>query len=250
MTSLSAALDRLDWTKIGAALDAESHVVLPGLLNADTVRALAQQITVPDARRVTLQSRKLGYGELFYFEPHLPKPLEQWRPLLYPYLLPIANRWNKAMGMAQLYPPTLGEFQLLNRSAGQTQPLSCLSRLDAGGHVLLHQCAEGEHTFPMQIVGVLSDPDKDFQGGELVLTEQRPRMQSRPVVVPLGRGDIAIITTAKRPVKSAAGSYLVKLRHAISHVHRGERIGFELSFHNARWRDRFARMSTLNKAFR
>ncbi|GAA0495407.1 MAG: 2OG-Fe(II) oxygenase [Pigmentiphaga sp.] len=233
MTSLDAPLDRLNWTDIGLQLDAEGYVVLPGLLGVDVARDLAQQATAAGARRVALEAGNLGRDELFYFDAGMPAPLELWRTALYRRLVAIANRWNETLGVALRYPAELGDFLRRNREAGQTRAQSHLSRLGGEGHVSLHQRNDGEQVFPMQIVAVLSEPGVDFQGGEFVMTEQRPRMQSRPAVLPLKLGDVAVIATAERPVKGSQGYYRVNLKHAISRVRKGERIGLELLFHDA-----------------
>ena len=233
IASLDATLDGLNWTDIGLQLDAEGYAVLPGLLGVDVARDLARQSAVPGTRRETLESRDGGRGELFYFGAGLPAPLEPWRTALYRRLVAIANRWNEALGVAQHYPAQLEDFLQLNHKAGQTRAQSHLSRLGAEGHVALHQHHDGAQVFPLQIVAVLSEPGADFQGGEFVLTEQRPRMQSRPAVLPLQLGDMAVIATAQRPVKGARGCYRVHLKHAVSRVRQGERIGLELLFHDA-----------------
>ncbi|WP_408164310.1 2OG-Fe(II) oxygenase [Caballeronia jiangsuensis] len=137
------------------------------------------------------------------------------------------------MDVEYRYPAELEEFLRLNRTAGQVQQLSHLNRLGAGDYLALHQSSEGDHVFPLQVVALLSEPGKDFHGGEFVLTEQRPRMQSRPMVLPLGLGDMAIISTAHKPFRGTKGFYRVNLKHAISRVHRGERVGVALSFHDA-----------------
>lgn len=233
MTALDATLDRLNWADIGMQLDAEGYAVLPGLLGADVARSLAQQATASGAHRVTLESGDLGRGELFYFGAGMPAPLEQWRTALYRRLVAIANRWNEILGVAHRYPAELEDFLQHNQKTGQTRAQSHLSRLGLEDHVSLHQRNDGEQVFPMQIVAVLSEPGTDFQGGEFVMTERRPRMQSRPMVLPLELGDAAIITTAERPFKGTEGYYRVNLKHAISRVRKGERIGLELSFHHA-----------------
>ncbi|HWT18998.1 MAG TPA: 2OG-Fe(II) oxygenase [Variovorax sp.] len=233
MASPDAALDRLDWVDIGLQLDAEGCAVLPGLLGVDVARSLAQQAIVSGARRVTLESGDLGRGELFYFGAGMPAPLGQWRTALYRRLAAIANRWNETLGIEGRYPAELEDFLRRNQRAGQTRAQSHLNRLGVEDHVSLHQRNDGEQVFPMQIVALLSEPGTDFLGGEFVMTEQRPRMQSRPLVLPLKLGDAAIIATAERPFKGTKGYYRVNLKHAISRVRKGERIGLELSFHDA-----------------
>lgn len=233
MASIEATVDRLNWTDIGVQLDAQGYAVLPGLLGADVARDVAQQATALGGRRVTLESGDLGRGELFYFDAGMPAPLEQWRSALYRRLVDIADRWNETLDIAHRYPAALEDFLQENKKAGQTLVQSHLSRLGVEDHVALHQRNEGEHVFPMQIVAVLSEPGAEFQGGEFVMTEQRPRMQSRPVVLPLKLGDVAVIATGERPFKGAKGYYRVNLRHAVSRVRQGERVGLELLFHDA-----------------
>lgn len=233
MASLEAMLDCINWMDISLQLDAEGYAVLPGLLGADVARGLAQQISAAGANRVTLESSDLGRGELFYFALGMPAPLERLRTALYLRLVVIANRWNEILGVAHRYPVELEDFLRCNQKVAQTRAPSHLSRLGIGEYVSLHQRNNGEQVFPMQVVAVLSEPGADFQGGEFVTTEQRPRMQSRPMVLPLKLGDAAIITTAERPVKGTKDYHRVNLKHAISRVRKGERIGLELSFHDA-----------------
>lgn len=225
-----ARLERLDWADVGAQLDAEGHAVLPALLGVDAARHLAQRVGAPGTHRVRLESDGLGRGELFYFEAGM---LASWRTALYRRLVPIANRWNEVLGIGHRYPAELDAFLQHNRRGGQTRAQSHLSRLGVEDYIALHQRNDGEQVFPLQIVAVLSAPGLDFEGGEFVTTEQRPRMQSRPSVLPLALGDMAIIATAARPFQGARGAYRVNLKHAISRVRRGERIGLELSFHDA-----------------
>ncbi|CAD6518397.1 hypothetical protein LMG27952_00998 [Paraburkholderia hiiakae] len=234
MTLSTGTFDTLDWSAIAAQLDSEGYAALPGLLRADEARALAREAGTWDAlRRASLDSLDLGRGDLLYFDAALPQPWARWRTDFYRQLAPLANRWNEMLGMTYRFPAQLNAFLERNRRAGQTQTQSHLNRLGTDDYLALHQRNEGEHVFPLQVVALLSAPGKDFTGGELVLTEQRPRMQSRPTVVPLGLGDAAIIATAQRPFKGSSGCYRVNLRHAISRVRSGERIGFELSFHDA-----------------
>lgn len=231
MTKTTA--DSLDWAAIGAQLDAEGHALLPGWLGPDGARRLALHTATMGASREALASSQLGSGDLFYFDAGLPAPLEPWCTALYRGLAVIANRWNETLGVDDRYPPAWEDFLRRNQQAGQTRAQSHLSRLGMEDHQLLHQRMEGEQVFPMQIVALLSEPGVDFQGGEFLMTEQRPRMQSRPLVLPLQLGDAAIIATAERPFKGAKGFYRVNLKHAIGRVRRGERIGLELTFHNA-----------------
>ena len=164
-----------------------------------------------------------------------PPPLvTDLRTSFYRHLAPVANRWNELLDVSHRYPDTLDTFSLQNRKAGQARSQSNLSRLREGDYQALHQRSDGEHVFPLQLVALLSEPGKDFTGGEFVMTEQRPRMQSRPMVPPLRRGNVAIIAVAQRPHKGTKGYYRGNLKHAISRVRSGERIGLKLLFHDAR----------------
>lgn len=222
--------DALDWAGIAHQLGLEGYALLPGLLASANVLALATE--TGRWRRVPLASSDLGRGDRYDCGADLPGPLASLRQALYPHLASIANRWNQILGVGYRYPASLQAFLLRNREAGQTRGLSYLSRLGESDYLALHQRAEGEHVFPLQLVGLLSAPGEDFTGGEFVMTEQRPRMQSRPMVLPLRRGDAALIGTAQRPFKGSNGYYRVNLKHAVSRVRSGQRIGVELSFHD------------------
>lgn len=233
MTSIDSLLDELDWVEIYLQLDADGYALLPGLLDPQVARSVAQHATVPGATSMPLELCDLGRGQLLSFSSSLPEPLELLRAAIYRRLVVIANRWSETIGADARYPLKLEDFLMCNKKAGQTCGQSHLSRLGVGDFMPLHQRNNGTQVFPMQIVAVLSEPETDFKGGEFVMTEQRPRMQSRPSVMSLKLGDLAVIATAERPFKGAKGYYRVNLKHAISRVHEGERIGLELSFHNA-----------------
>jgi len=226
---------RLDWASIEMQLDQEGYAILPGLLSESQVRDLAalRDSTSID-RRVSLASEGFGRGDQSYFSDALPPLIADLRTCLYKHLAPVANRWNETLGVPHRYPDTLDTLLVQDREAGQTRSQSNLSRLREGDYVALHQRRDGEQVFPLQLVALLSAPGKDFTGGEFVMTEQRPRMQSRPMVLPLCKGDMAIISVAQRPHKGTKGHYRVNLKHAISRVRGGERIGLELVFHGAR----------------
>ncbi|SFR96014.1 hypothetical protein SAMN05216570_1323 [Dyella sp. OK004] len=229
-----SSIDRLDWADVGTQLDQEGYALLPGLFDAAQARALPPWTgTAKAGHHESLASGDLGSGDLFYLAQPLPEPLATWQAAFYRHLAPVANRWNETLGVGYRYPDELDAFIALNQLAGQRRQRSSLSRLREHDYQALHQQTEGEHVFPLQLVALLSTPGEDFSGGEFVMTEQRPRMQSRPVVLPLKLGDAAIITTAQRPCKGSKGYYRVSLKHAISRVRGGERIGLELWFHDA-----------------
>lgn len=234
MTVPMQSFDRLDWPSIASQLDIEGYALLPGLLSREKAQGLIARLGTDASglRREPLASSGLGCGDLFYFEDPLPVPLPAWRSGFYRHLAPIANRWNETLDMPYRYPAELDEFLQRCREAGQARALSHLSRLGMADYLALHQRKEGAHVFPLQIVVLLAEPSSNFEGGEFVMTEQRQRMQSRPMVLPLRLGDAAIISTAHRPFKGGKGYYRVNLKHAISRVRRGVRVGLELSFHD------------------
>jgi hypothetical protein len=226
---------RLDWAGIGMQLDQEGYAILPRLLSETQVHALAAlRDSKSIDRRVSLNSEDLGRGQLFYFSQPVPPLVADLRTCFYKHLAPVANRWNDVLDPTHRYPGALDAFLVQNRRAGQTFPQSNLSRLLEGDYAALHQRSDGEQVFPLQLVALLSAPGKDFTGGEFVMTEQRPRMQSRPMVLPLREGDMGIISVAQRPYRGTKGYYRVNLKHAISRVRSGERIGLELVLHDAR----------------
>ncbi|HKT96648.1 MAG TPA: 2OG-Fe(II) oxygenase [Paraburkholderia sp.] len=231
-----AMIERFDAGVIGAQLDAEGYAVLPNCFDPHEARALATLFDAPrDAGHMAAWRAQTqpGSGERLDFEDGLPPLLHAWREALYRWLVPIANRWQALSGVEQRFPAELDAFLDANRRAGQHRPQSHLSRLREGDRLALHRHDEGEQVFPFQVVALLNAPQRDFTGGEFVMTEQRPRMQSRAMVVPLASGDAAIVATVQRPAAGTHGHYRVKLKHAISRVRGGERIGLALLFHDA-----------------
>jgi len=234
MTSFPIDAQRLDWADIACQLDEQGHATIPGILSSKQAQALASVLHVCASQPpVARAACDLGRGELYRFANPLPEPLAVWRKTFYAHLAPMANRWNQALGHDARYPAQWEAFAQRNREAGQHRPLSQLNHLGESDWLALHQHNEGTHVFPLQLVALLSAPGADFTGGEFIMVEQRPRMQSRPMVLPLGPGDLAIISTAHRPVKGRRGDYRVNLKHAISRVRSGQRMGLELLFHDA-----------------
>jgi hypothetical protein len=226
-----------DWERIGAGLDLEGFAVIGGLLNADECRALVD--LYPDAprfrSRVVMARHGFGRGEYQYFSYPLPPLVARLRTGLYPELAVIANRWNEAMGLGVRYPAELGPFLERCHGAGQTRPTPLLLKYGPGDYNCLHQDLYGEHVFPLHVAILLSHPGEDFEGGELVLTEQRPRMQSRAAVVPLRRrGDAVVFAVHQRPVRGTKGIYRVNLRHGVSVVRSGQRYTAGIIFHDAK----------------
>ena len=225
----------LDWAQCGADLDAQGWAVLPGMLAPAECTALAGMYA-EEARfrsRVVVARHGFGRGEYQYFAYPLPEPIASLRPVLYAHLAPIANRWNATLGIDTHYPAGHGAFLARCHEAGQTRPTPLLLKYGPGDYNCLHQDLYGAHVVPLQVVLLLSEPGRDFEGGEFVLTEQRPRMQSRAAVVPLRQGDAAVFAVHHRPVQGARGPYRVTLRHGVSVLRSGRRHTAGLIFHDA-----------------
>ena len=235
-SELAARVGAIDWAQAGGELDARGCAVLKGLLTAEQCRALAA--LYPDDRhfrsRVVMARHGFGRGEYKYFSYPLPDPIAPLRPLLYARLCGVANRWNAAMGIEIRYPPDHQAFLARCHAAGQTRPTPLLLQYGAGDYNCLHQDLYGEHVFPLQVAILLSEPGRDFDGGEFVLTEQRPRMQSRPEVVPLRQGDAVAFAVHVRPVRGTRGTYRVNLRHGVSRIRSGARHTLGVIFHDAK----------------
>ena len=228
-------LDAFDWGRVEHALDAQGQAVLPGLLDATTCAAVAAMYAQRDRfrSRVVMDRYAFGRGEYQYFAYPLPEPLAALRPALYARLQPVANRWNRVMDIPVSYPADHADFLARCHAAGQTRPTPLLLQYGAGDYNCLHQDLYGDHVFPLQVAVLLSAPGRDFTGGEFVMTEQRPRMQSRPMVVPLGLGDAVVMAVHHRPVQGTRGPYRVQLRHGVSEVRSGHRHTLGLIFHDA-----------------
>jgi hypothetical protein len=220
-----AAIVATDWDRVAGELDAQGCAALPGLLPPDACRSLAAryQASAGFRSRVVMGRHGFGRGEYQYFSYPLPAPVAALRSAAYARLAPIANRWNEAMGAPVRYPAAHADFLARCHAAGQCKPTPLLLQYDPGDYNCLHQDLYGEHVFPLQLAILLSQPGEDFTGGEFVLTEQRPRMQSRVEVVPLGQGDGVVFAVHHRPVHGTRGVYRVNLRHGVSRVRSGRR---------------------------
>jgi uncharacterized protein len=233
--TIAERVDLLDWTRAANDLDDQGSAVLDAILSPDECQSLAALYS-NDAvfrSRVVMSRHGFGRGEYKYFSYPLPRPVAELRTALYPKLVPIANRWNAQMHSDVRYPENHADFLERCHQAGQSKPTPLLLQYGPGDYNCLHQDLYGEHVFPLQVAFLLSEPGKDFQGGEFVMTEQRPRMQSRPVVVPLHQGDGVVFAVHNRPVQGTRGSYRVNLRHGVSRVRSGHRHTLGVIFHDA-----------------
>lgn len=233
---VDARVDGYDWTAVADQLDAHGWAAFPKLLTTTETAAIAALFD-DDARfrsHVVMARHGYGRGDYKYFRYPLPAPIGELRSALYPRLVPIANRWNAAMGIDVAYPARHGDFIERCHSAGQTRPTPLLLQYGEGDFNALHQDVYGEHVFPLQVMVLLSQPGEEFTGGEFVLTEQRPRMQSRVEVVPLARGDGVVWAVRNRPVQGTRGSYRVTMRHGVSRIRSGHRHTLGVIFHDAR----------------
>jgi len=229
-------LSALDADALGAMLDERGYACIPSLLGAKDCATLARLYDVESGfrNRVIMARHGFGEGEYKYFDDPLPEPVQTLRAGLYPPLAAIANRWNDALGVDERFPPDHGAYRAVCQAAGQTKPTPLLLRYGPGDHNRLHQDLYGDEVFPLQATILLSDPENDFTGGEFVMTEQRPRQQSRVEVVPLKRGDAVIFPVRHRPVQGARGYYRATMRHGVSRLHSGARTTLGLIFHDAK----------------
>ena len=225
----------LDWQAIEDDLNRHGCALVPGLLAPAACTALAAQYDEPQRfrSRVVMERHGFGRGQYQYFAYPLPEPLAALRMALYAPLAAIANRWQAALGLEARFPPEHDAFLARCHAAGQVRPTPLLLRYGEGDYNCLHQDLYGEHVFPLQLAVLLSRPQLDFTGGEFVLTEQRPRMQSRVEVVPLLQGDAVIFPVAQRPVNGVRGSYRVGMRHGVSRLRSGTRHTLGVIFHDA-----------------
>jgi hypothetical protein len=230
MKTLAVAHDALD-----DELNAQGWSLTRGVLDAATCESLrdAYERETLYRSRVVMQRHGFGRGEYKYFAYPLPPLVARLRELLYPLLAPTANRWHERLGLAPRFPASHTEFVERCHAAGQQRPTPLLLRYRTGDHNCLHQDLYGEHVFPLQVVFLLSRPGAEFEGGELVLTEQRPRMQSRASVLALEQGDMAVFAVNHRPVRGVRGDYRVAMRHGVSTLRSGERFTLGIIFHDA-----------------
>lgn len=224
-----------DWSALASTLDAQGCAMLEGLLTPEECVTVAGLYPQDDLfrSRVVMGRHGYGRGEYRYFSYPLPNLVAALRGALYPHLMPIANRWQTALGSEVRYPETHAEFIERCHAAGQRRPTPLLLQYALDDYNCLHQDLYGEHVFPLQVAILLSAPGRDFTGGEFVLTEQRPRMQSRPEVVPLAQGDAVVFAVHQRPVQGTRGVYRVNMRHGVSRLRSGHRHTLGIIFHDA-----------------
>ncbi len=233
--SIAARVAGYDWPAIAAQLDATGRAVLPKLLQATECRALVA-LYADEQRfrsRIHMARHGFGRGEYQYFRYPLPRLVAQLRTRLYPYLADIANDWNARLGVAGRYPRKHAAFLQRCHAAGQSRPTPLLLQYVAGDFNCLHQDVYGALLFPLQLTALLCEPNTDFRGGEFILTEQRPRRQSRAEVVPLERGDAVVFAVRERPIQGTRGFYRARLRHGVSTVRSGVRHTLGIIFHDA-----------------
>ena len=224
-----------DWDKVHGELDRQGWAVLPGLLSSSECDATAALYGPGGIFRshVVMSRHGFGQGEYRYFAYPLPPLVEQLRTAAYPRLVPIANAWHERMGIEARFPADHAAFLDRCHREGQARPTPLLLQYGAGDYNCLHQDLYGDHVFPLQVAVLLSQPGEDFDGGEFVLAEQRPRMQSRASVVPLAKGDALLFAVNSRPHRGTRGDYRVKLRHGVSTVRSGRRHTLGIIFHDA-----------------
>jgi hypothetical protein len=235
-TDIGHRIKAIDWARVSDDLDSQGSAVVAKLITADECGALAALYPMDDVfrSRVVMARHGFGRGEYKYFNYPLPPLISKLRTELYPWLATIANRWNAAMNANQRFPSKHAEFIRRCHAAGQRRPTPLLLQYGANDYNCLHQDLYGEHVFPLQLTILLSEPGRDFTGGEFVMTEQRPRMQSRPIVVPLRQGDAVVFAVHQRPVQGTRAIYRVNLRHGVSRVRSGHRYTAGIIFHDAR----------------
>lgn len=233
--NITERVEELDWQRILHDLDVQGSAIIEHLITSAECDTLAQ--LYPQDRifrsQVLMAQHGFGRGEYKYFSYPLPDLINDLRTTIYPCLVSTANRWNSVMGIDVRYPEKHADFIIRCHNAGQLKPTPLLLQYGPGDYNCLHQDLYGEHVFPLQVTILLSEPERDFTGGEFVLTEQRPRMQSRPEVVPLRQGDLLIFAVHHRPVQGTRGLYRVNLRHGVSRVRSGRRHTVGIIFHDA-----------------
>lgn len=233
--NLTEKIASLDWARIANDLGEQGYAATGQLLSEDECHALSGGYHQPTQfrSRIVMARHGFGRGEYQYYSYPLPALIEELRGALYPRLAPIANEWSRTLGQSTVYPAEHRQFQQLCHQAGQTRPTPLLLKYQQGDYNCLHQDLYGELVFPIQVAFLLSEPGRDFAGGEFVLTEQRPRMQSRVSVVPLRQGEAVLFAVNHRPQRGTRGVYRVAMRHGVSPIRSGHRFTLGVIFHDA-----------------
>ena len=228
--------DALDWQKIAEEIDSRGFSRLEGLLDKAQCRALIEEFGADDLyrRHIVMQQHGYGQGEYKYFAYPLPELVAGLRSSFYESLAPIANRWAEQLKTGVHYPSNLEDYTKICHASGQLKPTPLILKYAAGDYNRLHQDLYGDHLFPLQMAVLLSDPAREFDGGEFILTEQRPRQQSRATVVPLKQGDAVIFAVNERPIEGKVRFVRVKMRHGVSDVRSGHRYTLGVIFHDAK----------------
>ena len=233
--SIEQRVAAIDWRQVSKDLDTEGHAIINHILSRGECEELSGLFQSDHLfrSRVVMERHRFGRGEYKYFNYPLPDIVARLRTTIYPQLVPIANRWNEALGIDARYPARHADYIERCHQDGQYKPTPLLLQYGTGDYNCLHQDLYGQHVFPLQLAILLSEPKRDFTGGEFVLTEQRPRMQSRPIVVPLRQGDGVLFAVHHRPVQGSKSVYRVNLRHGVSRIRSGHRQTLGIIFHDA-----------------
>jgi hypothetical protein len=233
--AMDRQLDAVDWVGVSEALDGQGWAVLPGLFTPAQADSIAALYDREDGFRsqVVMARHGFGRGAYKYFSYPLPERVQALRTSAYPHLAPIANRWQARLGKDVRFPHDHVQFLARCHDAGQVRPTPLLLQYGPGDYNCLHRDLYGDHVFPLQIAVLLDQPGEDFTGGEFVMTEQRPRMQTRAMVLPLRKGDAAVFAVAGRPMQGVRGDYQVKLNHGVSKLNSGKRHTLGVIFHDA-----------------
>ena len=235
INSIAERVEAVSWQQVSRQLDAEGNAIIPSILSpdeCDKIRGLYEKKNIFRSN-IVMERHGFGRGEYRYFSYPLPDVIAVLRTSIYPHLVPIANSWNETLKIEVRYPTKHADFIDRCHRAGQEKPTPLLLKYGTDDYNCLHQDLYGPHVFPLQVAILLSEPDQDFTGGEFVMTEQRPRMQSRPMVVPLHKGDGVVFAVHNRPAEGKKGRYRVNLRHGVSRLRSGSRYTLGIIFHDA-----------------
>ncbi len=231
----SDRIKAVDWDSVTESMNDRGYAVLPELVSKEECLALINNYNTDALYRktITMERYRFGLGEYKYFAYPLPELIQQIREEIYPLLSPIANKWMEVLRKVERFPASLKELHQLCHSKGQKKPTPLILKYGRGGYNTLHQDLYGDIFFPIQAVLFLNEPESDYTGGEFVMTEQRPRAQSKAIVLKPGRGGLLIFTTNFRPVKGSKGYYQVKMKHGVSEIEEGQRHTLGIIFHDA-----------------